>query len=135
MSRLYLSEEGRVAPTLGEELTTFRRARKQLELPDTGEPGILYVLARSQGNGVPALRLAINGTEVEPIEPDATGVFIWREIEVEASLLREGANSIEFWTDTSVMDSWALAVEGGHVQPGSSISDDSGVSWRSERMG
>jgi hypothetical protein len=135
MSRLYLSEEGRVLSTLGEELTAFRRARKQLELPGTDEPGILYVLARSHGDVVRPLHLAVNGTEVAPIEPDATGVYCWREIEVEASLLREGMNSFEFWAETSAMNAWALAVEGGHVQPRSSLSDDSGKSWRSERMG
>lgn len=135
MSKIYLSEEGRVIPTLGEELTTYRRARKQLELPGTDAPGILYVLARSHGDVGPLLRLAVNGTEVAPIEPNATGVYGWHEIEVETSLLREGKNTFEFWTETSAMNAWALAVEGGHVQPGSSLSDDGGKSWRGERMG
>jgi hypothetical protein len=41
MSKLYLTETGRVIPTLCEELTTFRRARKRLRLPATerGTPG------------------------------------------------------------------------------------------------
>ena len=47
MSRLYLSESGRVIPTQCEELTVFRRARKQLELPGTEAPATLYLLARS----------------------------------------------------------------------------------------
>ena len=135
MSKLYLSEEGRVMPTLGEELTTYRRARKQLDLPATGEPGILYVLARSQGDTAPPLRLTVNGAEVKPIEPNDTGVYGWHEVEVDASLLREGENTFEFWTETSAMNAWALGIEGGHLYPESFLSDDSGKSWRCERMG
>ena len=135
MSKLYHTEEGRVIPTLGEELTRFRRARKTLELPATEAPATLFVLARSYGDAVPPLRLAINGTEAEPIPPDASEVYRWREIEVDPSLLKEGPNDFELWTDTGVMDSWALGIEGGHAQPGSALSDDAGATWRSERMG
>ena len=46
MSKLYLSENGRVVPTLCEELTTYRRARKLLHLPPTSGPGVLHLLAR-----------------------------------------------------------------------------------------
>ena len=46
MSRLYYSEDGRVMPSLCEELTTFRRARKTLALPATDAPGRVYILAR-----------------------------------------------------------------------------------------
>ena len=38
MSQLYLSESGRVVPTLCEELTTYRRTRKLLHLPPTEPP-------------------------------------------------------------------------------------------------
>ncbi len=47
MSRLYHSEKGYVLPTLCEELTRYRRARKVLHLPGTSEPATLYVLARA----------------------------------------------------------------------------------------
>ena len=47
MSRLYYTEDGRVLPTLCEELTRFRHARKTLLLPPTEEAASLYLLARS----------------------------------------------------------------------------------------
>ena len=47
MSRLYYSEEGRVIPSLGEELTRFRHLRKTLDLPATRrDPLIESIQAR-----------------------------------------------------------------------------------------
>ena len=40
MSRLYHTEEGRVIPSLCEELTRFRWARKTLDLPATSAPAV-----------------------------------------------------------------------------------------------
>ena len=62
MSKVYYTESGYVLPTLGEELTGYRRARKQLELPGTSAPAALYLLARPYtGSGLP-LRISVNGT-------------------------------------------------------------------------
>ena len=33
------------------------------------------------------------------------------------------------------MNSWSLAIEAGHKEPQSWISDDGGTSWRNEKMG
>jgi len=134
MSKLYYTENGRVVHTLGEELTTFRRARKVLHVPRTASPGTLYVLARPYPDTDSPLRLAINGNEVEPIPPSRPGLYSWYPITIEPTRLREGANTFEFWTDATAMDGWSLAIEGGHAQPESFISDNGGRTYRNEKM-
>ena len=136
MSRLYLSESGRVIPTQCEELTVFRRARKQLELPGTEAPATLYLLARSYGESAGRLHLSVNGTELTPIDPDATSTYGWHAVPVQPAALREGANTIELWAELSVMKAWSLALEAGRAGDGGSwVSDDTGGSWRDQRMG
>ena len=61
MSRLYYSEEGRVLPSLCEELTTFRHARKHLDLPATDADAELYLLVRCYPDNEQPLRIAVNG--------------------------------------------------------------------------
>ena len=135
MSRLYLSEEGRVIPSLCEELTRFRRVRKELVLPATAAPATLYLLARPYPAASGPLYLAVNGRELAPIEPEPAGAYRWWEVAVEASLLKEGANGFELWSGATAMDGWSLALEAGHPQPRSWLSDDGGDSWRNSRMG
>jgi hypothetical protein len=135
MSRLHFSEGGHVVPTLCEELTTYRRARKVLELPPTAQPGTLCILARPYTQSGPPLRLAVNGTTISPISPIPNERYRWYDVPVEHSLLKPGANTFEFWTDTTAMTGWSLAMEAGHAEPKSFISDDGGSTWRNERMG
>jgi hypothetical protein len=135
MSKLYFSESGHVVPTLCEELTTYRRARKMLHLPPTSKPGTLCVLARPHAPDALPLRLRVNGTEVSPILPEPQERYRWYVLSIEPTLLRPGANSFEFWTDTTAMNGWALAIEAGHAEPESFISDDGGGTWRNEKMG
>jgi hypothetical protein len=135
MSRLYLSESGRVVPTLCEELTTYRRARKLLHLPPTSGPGLLYLLARPYRGAGRLLRLSVNGIEIMPIRPQPSDAYLWYPVPVEPALLRSGANLFEFWTDATAMNAWSLAVEAGHKEPASFTSDDGGATWRAERMG
>ncbi len=135
MSRLYLSETGRVVPTLCEELTTFRRARKILRLPSTSAVGTPHVLARSYPDTRLPLRIAVNGTEVAAVEPVSTGRYQWYAVEARPGILRDGENTLELWTDATAMTAWSLAVEGGHADPKSSVSDDGGNTWRNDRMG
>jgi hypothetical protein len=134
MSKLYHSDTGYILSTLGEELTTCRRARKVLDLPGTAEPATLYVLARPYpGSGLP-LRVAVNGTEIEPIQPLGFTAYLWHSASLPPGLLRAGANTLEFWNDASAMNAWALGLEGGHRDPASYVSDDGGQHWRNERM-
>ncbi|MSS72438.1 MAG: transglutaminase domain-containing protein [Candidatus Latescibacteria bacterium] len=135
MSKLYYSEDGHVVPTLCEEVTTYRRARKVLHLPRTSAPGTLYLLARSYKESPLPLRVSVNGTEISPIPPGNPIAYFWYRVPVEAARLREGANTFEFWTDAPAMNAWSLAMEGGYANPESAISDDEGRTWRNERMG
>ncbi len=134
MSRLYHTEKGHVVPTLGEELGRFRRARKVLELPATSAPATLYLLARPRSPAVPPLQLQLNGQPLPPVAPGPIG-YTWYEISVAPGLLRAGANTIELWADAVALDTWALALEGGHAQPQSWTSDDGGQTWRNHAMG
>ena len=85
MSRLYYTEEGRVLPSLCEELTTYRRARKTLTLPATAHPGRVYILARSHGGQSGPLRVSLNGNAVAALEAIAQGVYWPPEEDYEAT--------------------------------------------------
>jgi hypothetical protein len=138
MSRLYCTERGHVVPTLCEELTRWRRARKQLWLPGTTTPARLYVLARpypsAPGEGWP-LRIAVNGTELPPVAGVRPGDYQWYEVAVPPGVLVAGANAFDLWTDAPAMTGWSLALEPGHAAPQSFVSDDAGGTWRNESMG
>jgi hypothetical protein len=135
MSQLYYSEQGHVIPSLCEELTDYRRARKALTLPSTREPANLFVLARSYpGNTLP-LRVAVNGVEqpsLRPIQPD---IYFWYEMALPPTLLKAGENVFEFWTDAPAMNAWSLGLENGHKDPRSFVSTDGGRTWRNEKLG
>ena len=133
MSRLFYSEEGRVLPSLCEELTVFRRARKTLALPATAAPASLYILARCYPDNDKPLHLQINGGEVVPLAPQRRGVYAWHEVKVAAGRLLAGDNQFELWTETAAMNGWSLAIEPGSAT-GSALSDDGGKTWRRQRM-
>ncbi|UCC89293.1 MAG: transglutaminase domain-containing protein [Anaerolineales bacterium] len=135
MSRLYYSETGHVVPTLCEELTDYRHARKILHLPATSGPATLFFLARSYpGHDLP-LRLSVNGAELPSLQPNSSSAYMWHEVQISPSLLLTGANMFEFWTDAPAMDAWSLAIENGHQDPRSFVSTDSGLTWRNHKMG
>ena len=67
MSRLYYSEEGRVIPSLGEELTRFRHVRKTLDLPATEATARVWILARCHPDNTAPLHLSVNGSEVTTV--------------------------------------------------------------------
>ena len=136
MSKLYLTETGRVIPTLCEELTTFRRVRKTLRLPATEQAATLYLLARSYGEDAGPLHVSVNGAEVAAIEPEVVERYQWYEVSVPAAALTAGDNHFELWAESTAMNAWSLALEAGHGDDaGSRVSDDGGHSWRNERMG
>ena len=137
MSRLYLTESGHVVPTLGEELTRYRRARKILDLPSTEGEATLYALVRPYEDSDAPLRISVNGTELDPIQPPEAIAYyhhLWYQVQVDPSLLTSGANTFELWTDSTAMNAWSLAIEAGHSDPGSYVSDDAGRTWRNQKM-
>ena len=135
MSCLFFSETGHVIPILCEELTTERKARKQLVLPATSHPVKLYVLARCYPGCSSPLHLAVNGIEIVPMTPRWPDIYQWHEITLPATSLIEGDNYFEFWTDSYAMNSWSIAMEDGHPNPTSYVSSDGGQTWRNEKMG
>ncbi len=135
MTRLYYSERGHVVPTLCEELTSYRRARKILDLPGTAAPAALYLLARPYPRTELPLRISVNGTEIPGPLPDQDESYHWFELAVPPELLQAGANVLEFWTDASAMNAWSLALEDGHRDPESWVSTDAGATWRNEHLG
>jgi hypothetical protein len=135
MSRLYYSETGHIVPTLCEELTDYRHAKKILDLPGTGRPAKLFLLARSDPGSELPLSISVNGTELSRLSPNSSGAYMWYETQVPPALLVSGANAFQFWTDAHAMNAWSLAIESGHQDPHSFISSDGGQTWRNEKMG
>ncbi len=135
MSRLYHTECGRVIPSLGEELTRYRRARKVLELPATARPARLFMLARAYPGSAASLHISVNSHELAPLAPGLAGQYCWYEVTVPTSALRVGPNTFELWTDSEAMDGWSLALEHGHPSPASFVSTDCGATWRNHSMG
>ena len=77
MSRLYSNEEGRVIPTLCEEVTSFRRARTNLTLPENAGPGTLFILAKPHPDIAVPLRIDINGVSDLVVKPGDSSFYKW----------------------------------------------------------
>ncbi len=135
MSKLYFTENGMAVPTLCEELTCFRHARKSLHLPPTRHPARLFLSAYAYPGTTYPLQIAINGNPLPPLQPSSLAVFHWYEVPLPANLLKPGENWFEFWTDSTAMNAWSLALEGGAQGAGSQISADGGKTWRNHHMG
>lgn len=135
MSRLYATERGRVVRALGEELTASRRARKVLDLPATSEPAHLYILAWAHAPAPGPLHVMVNGKPLHIAEADTPGTWHWIDLVVPADQLRPGENTFEFRTGSTAMTSWSIAMEPGHADPASQVSDDGGTRWRNSDMG
>ena len=133
MSKLYHTETGHAIPTLAEEVTVWRRVRKVLDLPQTDSPVKLYVMARAYPGSKLPLHMSVNGNLVESIKPERD-LHWWYTIEVESELFQAGANTIEFWCDSTAMNAWSIAIEPGHAEPRSFVTDDGGITWRNQRM-
>jgi len=135
MSKLYATEEGRIMPLLGEELTRWRRARKILHLAASATGGDLYVLAYAHAGCMGPLWVSVNGHEATAVEAVRPGPYLWHRVPLDPALLVDGKNTFDFWTDGSAMTGWAVATEPGHRVPASFVSDDAGATWRNHRMG
>lgn len=135
MTKLYFSDSGRVIASLCEELTDYRHARKLIDLPKTFKDAQLFILARAYPKASLPLHVSVNATEIPAISPRSLGSYVWYGALVPPSVLIPGTNAIEFWSDSSAMDSWSLGLEGGHAHPRSFVSTDGGLTWRNDRMG
>lgn len=135
MSRLYANENGRVIPTLCEELTQFRHARTTFHVSSVDEPASLYILARPYAGGRWPLHVKINSVHDISIDSNDHTRYMWYEVGLDPGVLQTGANEVILYTGSSAMNAWSLALEPGHRTPVSSVSDDAGHSWRHQDMG
>lgn len=131
------NECGRVVPELGEQLTSYRRARKVLRLPDAprGRGATLYVLARRQAGFRRPLQVSVNEMAVESSPAARHPHLQWLRFYLPARALKAGENKIEFWCDADARTAWSLALEDGHRNPQSFLSADAGLTWQNSRMG
>lgn len=138
MSKLFLTDTGRVLKDHNEDITRWRWARKVLKLPAAAAKADadLWVMASIyKGNRLP-LRVSVNGKAVGDITPYEDGqAFRWYRVPVTAKVLRVGDNTITFACDAPAMSAWKLAVDGSCKGGGSAISFDRGKTWNSERLG
>jgi hypothetical protein len=135
MSTLYYTEQGHIISTLCEEVTTFRRVRKVLNLPPTTAPGWLYFLAYAYPGSDLPMHVSVNGVEIPTVAPEFHLFYAWYTVRLQPGWLRPGENVFEFWTDSTAMNAWSLGIESGYAQPGSFVSDDGGRTWRNEKLG
>lgn len=135
MSKLHFTENGRAIATLGEEVTTFRRIRKIVHLPGTAAPATLYILTRPYPDSTLPLHLSVNGRQTDSIQPVPRESLGWYQVTLDPDLVRSGDNSFELWCDATAMNAWSIALEAGHRDPRSYVSDDGGATWRNHSMG
>lgn len=137
MSKLYYRDNGFVIPDLCEEVNFSRRIVKILNLPKTGSPGKLFLLARPHSLKSPLLYVSIN--ESIPLEITATGsvpAYFWYSQDIPADLLKEGNNRIEIWSQGDAMDAWTIAMDNQANEDCSSfLSIDQGNNWTAIHKG
>lgn len=122
-----------------EEITRWRWVKKALTLPATAvraDAELWFCVHQYVGsreplqvdlNGRPLGRLAAHG------EPCAR--WDWLRLPVPAGRLKTGQNEIVLRCETPAMNAWVLAVENGHRDPRSYVSNDRGRTWRNSAMG
>ncbi len=141
MSKLFYTEDGLAIQTQGEELTRYRHARKDLELPATLFSARLFFSAYAHPGSESPLHILVNGHTLPPVQPrlpvqsSLLQNYYWYEVELPAAYLAVGRNTFEFWSNSQAMNSWGLALEPGHAEPASFLSNDSGRTWRNHHMG
>ena len=144
MSRLFLSDRGRVFVLANEELTRWRWVKKVLTLPGAGaiakpQAADLWVLALSYGGNRGALRVEVNGKSGAIAKPQAADADRWRwvKVAIPAGLLRRGRNEFVFKCDNPAMSGWMLGIDAdpGLREPQSYLSTDRGKTWRNDALG
>jgi len=139
MSRLFLSERGRMLLANNEEITRWRWARKRFLLPKTAAetPGDLWLCLRTGEENRLPLGVHLNGSLLGRVKPEThpRGNYWWARVQAPPRRLRTGANCVELRCGASAMGAWMLGLENGHARPDSFVSTDRGRTWRNRRMG
>ncbi len=140
MSHLFHTEQGRVLLHNNEEITRWRWARKQFDLPPeaAGAAGELWIMAGCYPDTTQPLQVEINGRPAAPIQPDrnpSAPPWRWWPVSVKPGMLQEGTNEILLRADNPAMNGWMLALDNTAGSSRSHLSTDQGQTWRNRRMG
>jgi hypothetical protein len=138
MSKLFITDNGRVLKDHNEDLTRWRWAKKVLHLPrgaSVADADLWIMASAYAGNKLP-LRVQVNGAVAGNIKPiDDNGTYHWYRLHIPARLLRAGDNEFLLVADAPAMNVWRLAIAGPAARPNSFISFDRGHTWRNDCMG
>lgn len=140
MGRLFHSERGRFLIHNNEEITRWRRVKKELTLPSAaaGESARLWLLVNEYADNRVPLQIEFNGKSLASLPGGKHGGlgWRWRSVDVPARLVKAGPNTIKLSSASLAMNSWMLAIEGGgHRDLRSWLSTDDGKTWQNEFMG
>lgn len=138
MSKLLITDNGRVLKDHNEDLTRWRWAKKVLRLTGGAAKADadLWIMASAYEGAKTPLQVKVNGKSAGVIKPSKdAGLYRWHQMNLPARLLRQGDNEIIFQCDTPVMNAWRLALDNTTGPGNSFISFDRGKSWRNDRMG
>lgn len=136
MSKLFLTDNGRILENHNEDLTRWRWAKKLLALPSAaaGAGADLWFLACPYDGSRLPLRVRLNGRLLATVEPGAP-MMRWHRLPIRPGRLRVGRNEVVLDCDAPAMAAWKLAIAGPGARPGSCISFDRGRRWHHDCMG
>jgi len=138
MGKLVFTESGKFSENFSEDLSRDRRVKKVLSISDSDRncsEAVIYIMAGNNPDTEIPLHINLNGKELEPLYPAATAGMRWFRVDVDTADLRSGSNEIILWTEAYAQNTWSLGLEGGHTDPHSYLSFDSGLSWQNQYMG
>ncbi|MDY7010990.1 MAG: hypothetical protein SVV80_09605 [Planctomycetota bacterium] len=129
-------DDGRRYPEVGEEITAFTWAQKELiiEKGPLAEAELSFYAYEYEDNASP-LFVEING-KVSKIPAGKTpGEFKWLTVKVPASGLRAGRNDIVFKSDSTTFNSWVLGISARCHYNRSAKGYINGAVWDYHRLG
>ncbi|MCK4624594.1 MAG: hypothetical protein KAV00_04730, partial [Phycisphaerae bacterium] len=107
----HADDDGKRYPEVGEEITRFTWAKKELliEKGPLAEAELRFYVYEYEGNASP-LFVEINGKVSKVPAGKTQGAFKWLTVKVPASALRVGRNDIIFKSDSTTFNSWVLGI-------------------------
>ncbi|MCK4624443.1 MAG: transglutaminase domain-containing protein [Phycisphaerae bacterium] len=107
----HADDDGKRYPEVGEEITRFTWAKKELliEKGPLAEAELRFNIYEYEGNTSP-LFVEINGKVSKVTAGKTPGKFKWLTVKVPASALRVGRNDIIFKSDSTTFNSWVLGI-------------------------
>src|SRR4051812_33047392 len=137
MSRLFVTERGRILLHANEEIARWRWARKLLRVDRQPDSAQLWLFVRPYPNTQEPLRIDVNGKRAGVLKPEerSESAWQWRALPLRRGTIHRGVNEIMLRSESSAMNSWMLGIEPSHANPRSFLSFDRGRTWQNENMG